>query len=464
LRIDCGEEWYIFATDLDNLNIDKADPASTHHSRLSDGDPWALTVPERSLTLYMQAAQLYGQALAAGTIPGVIPVRKENLPTRNAIRVVSIVLDDHSVCSLDQLLAAAYCKLTAGDIVLVDVPGRVRGERSIGLDRDILSRKLFAAGFDCPFITAGRDVLAAEASRPSLLDSFLTAKARGAAPKRFPGLDATLEPMSDRLVAFARRGALVRPGDRPWLLSVIMPVYNEEPSFREVIERLLKKEIFGFDIEICVIESNSTDGTRHDVMAFAQHPRVRLLFENKPLGKGHAVRNGLKLATGDIILIQDADLEYDLDDYQRLLDPIRKLEVSFVLGSRRPVGKKTWQIREFSGRPGLSNVLNFAHLLFTLLFNAIFRQRLRDPLTMYKVFRRDCIHNIHFECNRFDFDHELVGKLVRNGFSPVEIDSRYRSRSFDEGKKILPFRDPPTWIKACLKHRFSKLYLWPESR
>jgi glycosyltransferase involved in cell wall biosynthesis len=198
-------------------------------------------------------------------------------------------------------------------------------------------------------------------------------------------------------------------------------------------------------------------------MAFAQHPRVRLLFENKPLGKGHAVRNGLKLATGDIILIQDADLEYDLDDYQRLLDPIRKLEVSFVLGSRRPVGKKTWQIREFSGRPGLSNVLNFAHLLFTLLFNAIFRQRLRDPLTMYKVFRRDCIHNIHFECNRFDFDHELVGKLVRNGFSPVEIDSRYRSRSFDEGKKILPFRDPPTWIKACLKHRFSKLYLWPES-
>ena len=91
----------------------------------------------------------------------------------------------------------------------------------------------------------------------------------------------------------------------------------------------------------------------------------------------------------------------------------------------------------------------------------VFDQRLRDPFTMYKVFRRDCIYGLRFECNRFDFDHEIVGKLVRNGYSPVEIDVKYRSRSFDEGKKISIFRDPPTWIRACLKHRFSQLREWP---
>jgi len=227
------------------------------------------------------------------------------------------------------------------------------------------------------------------------------------------------------------------------------------------MEKLLAKRIDGVDIEICVVESNSRDGTRNDVLTYQNHPRVKILLEDRPSGKGRAVRAGLGMARGDIILIQDADLEYDLDDYEKLIAPIRGGAASFVLGSRHRVGEKLWRIRRFEGAKHLSDLMNVGHLFFTWLLNTVFEQKLRDPFTMYKVFRRDCIYGLRFECNRFDFDHEIVGKLVRNGYSPVEIDVAYHSRSFDEGKKISLFGDPPTWIRACLKHRFSRLREWP---
>ena len=228
-----------------------------------------------------------------------------------------------------------------------------------------------------------------------------------------------------------------------------------------MIELLLAKRIPGFDIEICLVESNSTDGTRDEVLQYAEHPRVRLLLEDRPAGKGHAVRKGLELATGDVVLIQDADLEYDLEDYAKLLAPIRNGEASFVLGSRHAPGESLWSIRRFAQKSHLSALMNLGHGFFTWLFNVMFGQRLRDPYTMYKVFRRDCLHNVRLECNRFDFDIELAGKLIRQGFNPTEISIRYQSRSFDEGKKVSIFRDPPTWVKACLRHRFSKLHCWP---
>jgi glycosyltransferase involved in cell wall biosynthesis len=235
-------------------------------------------------------------------------------------------------------------------------------------------------------------------------------------------------------------------------LSVIVPVYNEAMTAQTALDGLLEKEIPGWTLQIVVVESNSTDGTREIVSRYGNHPRVKLLFEDQPRGKGHAVRAGLAHVTGDVILIQDADLEYDFDDYDVLLAPIAAGRQEFVLGSRH--GEGGWAIRKFNDQPLQAIILNSAHWGFTLLINAALGIWLRDPFTMYKVFRRECIAGLTFECDRFDFDWELLIKLVRKGHRPIEIPISYRSRSFKEGKKITMFRDPLTWLRALVKYRF----------
>ena len=114
-----------------------------------------------------------------------------------------------------------------------------------------------------------------------------------------------------------------------------MPVYNEHKTFGSVFEELPAKSIADTEVEIILVESNSTDGTREDVVALADDPRVTVILEEEPRGKGHAVRAGLKQATGDVILFQDADAEYDMNDYEKLLEPIRTFSTSFVLGARK---------------------------------------------------------------------------------------------------------------------------------
>lgn len=240
-------------------------------------------------------------------------------------------------------------------------------------------------------------------------------------------------------------------------LSVVMPVYNEKRTFNDVSRALLAKEIPGIDIEVVVVESGSTDGTADDVRRVEGHPRVKVVWQERPRGKGNAVRAGLAVATGDFILIQDADLEYDIDDYDVLIDPLRTFRRAFVLGVRHGKDGHTWKVRHFTDQVLVGQWMNLGHLLFTTLFNVVYQQRLSDPFTMYKVFRRECLSGLTFECNAFDFDWELAGKLVRSGYRPLEIPVNYRSRSFSEGKKVTMIRDPITWIRACFKHRFSPL-------
>jgi hypothetical protein len=259
------------------------------------------------------------------------------------------------------------------------------------------------------------------------------------------------------LLVTARRSELAPPLQRRQRLSVIMPAFNEVATFETTMNLVLAKEIAGIDIEVIVVESNSTDGTREKVLSYANHPRVRVILEERPQGKGHAVRTGLAAARGDFLLIQDADMEYDIDDYDVLLEPLRAAEVGFVLGMRTsPEGSRG--LRDF-GQLGLtSRVMNVGHVLFLTLFNTVYGQRLKDPFTMYKVMRRDCLHGLVFECNRFDFDWELTAKLVRAGYRPREIPVTYRSRSFSEGKKVSFLKDPLTWVRACFKYRFAELY------
>jgi glycosyltransferase involved in cell wall biosynthesis len=239
------------------------------------------------------------------------------------------------------------------------------------------------------------------------------------------------------------------------VLSVIVPVFNEVATAQEALDAILAKEVPGWQLEIIIVESRSTDGTRDIVLGYQSHPRVKLILEDAPRGKGHAVRAAFPQATGDVILIQDADLEYDLDDYDTLLAPIAAGRQEFVLGSRH--GEGGWAIRKFSDQPLQAFVLNVAHWAFTLLINASLGIWLRDPFTMYKVFRRSCLAGLTFECNRFDFDWELLIKLIRKGHRPIEIPISYESRSFKEGKKIAIFRDPITWIVAWFKSRFGRL-------
>ena len=224
---------------------------------------------------------------------------------------------------------------------------------------------------------------------------------------------------------------------------------------KEALDAIVAREIPGIRLELIFVESNSTDGTREIVLTYQNNPRVKLILEDKPRGKGFAVRTGLKEVTGDVILIQDADLEYDLADYDALVAPIFAGRQAFVLGSRH--GQGGWAIRKFTDQPLRGLILNLAHWTFTLMINVSLGIWLKDPFTMYKVFRRDCLKDLTFECNRFDFDWELLIKLVRKGYKPIELPITYRSRSFAEGKKIRMWSDPVTWMKALIKYRFQKL-------
>jgi 2-polyprenyl-3-methyl-5-hydroxy-6-metoxy-1,4-benzoquinol methylase len=240
------------------------------------------------------------------------------------------------------------------------------------------------------------------------------------------------------------------------ILSVIVPAYNEANTFPALMGRLLQKRLPGLDIEIILVESNSTDGTRELAMKCQERPGVKLILEEQPRGKGHAVRAGLNVARGDYILIQDADLEYDLEDYDALLEPLVAGRTALVLGSRHG-GRNVMKMRQFTGEIGLSIFFNAGHWFFTTLLNVLYLQRLRDPFTMFKVFRHDCLFGLEFECNGFDFDFELLIKLIRKGYRPVELPVNYRSRSFKEGKKVRMFRDPFTWFRALIRLRFAEI-------
>jgi hypothetical protein len=248
--------------------------------------------------------------------------------------------------------------------------------------------------------------------------------------------------------------ATPRASEQP-LVSIVIPVFNEAATVAKVLDAVLRVKLAGAQLEIVVVESNSTDGSREIVQRYANHPRVTCVFEDRPKGKGHATRCGIDHARGDILLIQDADLEYDIEDYVSLLNPIIRGHESFVLGSRHG-GKQHWKLRQFN-KPFLASFYNLAHVLVTGYINVLFGLHLRDPQTMFKVCRRDCIEGIAFHGNYFNFDYELLLKIVRKGYEPIEVPVNYRSRSHAEGKKIRMWRDAPLGLWMITKLRLTPL-------
>jgi hypothetical protein len=218
------------------------------------------------------------------------------------------------------------------------------------------------------------------------------------------------------------------------MLSVVVPVFNEATYVGPVLEALLAKQV-SIPKEVIVVESNSTDGTREIVRSFEGRPGLRVVYEDEPSGKGAAVRRGLAAAAGSVFIIQDADFEYDLDDYDALLEPILQRRTSFVLGSRS-LGLDDWKVRRYASSRIKAFLMNFAQVLFAHTFNLLYQQKTTDVNTMFKVFRRECIEGLELVGNGFNFDIELVCMIVANGFSPMEVPVNYVARGFDEGKKI----------------------------
>jgi glycosyltransferase involved in cell wall biosynthesis len=238
-------------------------------------------------------------------------------------------------------------------------------------------------------------------------------------------------------------------------LSIIIPVYNEAKTFMPLMERVLAVKIPKLEKEIIIVESNSNDGTKELVRKFENRKNFKVIYQKKPRGKGNALKKAFSFVTGDIVLIQDADLEYKPEEYSELLKPILNGDTNFVLGSRH-LGKHDWKIRKFITNKMYARILNFGGVFYTWLFNLLYGVKLTDPATMFKVFKRECIDGINFKSNYFELDWEIVAKLVRRGVIPKEVPVSYVSRTVAEGKKIRFFRDGTLVLFAIIYFRFFK--------
>jgi glycosyltransferase involved in cell wall biosynthesis len=222
-------------------------------------------------------------------------------------------------------------------------------------------------------------------------------------------------------------------------LSVIVPVYNEASTIREILRQIRR---VGLAYEIIVVDDGSTDGTRELLEAEASEPGTTIVLQKRNIGKGAAVRAGFDRATGDIFLVQDADLEYDPRDYPTLLRPIEEGRVSVVYGSRFLGPRKAMFFWHMLGNKVLT-------LLTNVLYNAI----LSDMETCYKVFRADVIKGIPLRSRRFEFEPEITAKVLKRGHRIFEVPISYYGREYDEGKKIT-WREGPKAVWALIKYRF----------
>jgi glycosyltransferase involved in cell wall biosynthesis len=225
-------------------------------------------------------------------------------------------------------------------------------------------------------------------------------------------------------------------------VSVVIPVFNECQYIEEILNRILSVHIENVDIEIIIVDDCSSDGTRdiletlimedannHDKphkLNYSKCGKIKIIFQNKNQGKGAALRRGFNDAVGEVIIIQDADLEYDPNEYSKLLDPIQRGLADVVYGSR------------FLGGP--HRVLYFWHFIgnkiLTTLSNILTNLNLTDMETCYKVFRSDVLKEINIKQNRFGFEPEITAKVAKKGYRIYEVPISYYGRTYAEGKKI----------------------------
>jgi len=205
-------------------------------------------------------------------------------------------------------------------------------------------------------------------------------------------------------------------------LSIIIPVYNEEFTIREIIQRVRKVKVRK---EIIVVDDGSTDKTGGLLKRMKRNPDITILCHPKNLGKGAAIQTALRFVKGDVIIIQDADLEYNPEDYLKLIEPITKRQTKIVYGSRN----------------FLSQSIPYRHYLWGRKFltwstNILYKSHLTDVNTGYKVFKTEVIKNLSLERKGFEFCEEITAKVLKKGYSILEIPIKYHPREFSKGKKI----------------------------
>jgi len=225
-------------------------------------------------------------------------------------------------------------------------------------------------------------------------------------------------------------------------LSVVMPAYNEDRTIEEIVEKVLAVDI---DKELIIVDDGSSDRTRGIIREkYMGREEIKVIFHEKNSGKGAAVRTGISNASGDIVIIQDADLEYDPGDYHDLIKPITDGTAEVVYGSRVK-GKN------FEHRYSLNL---FAARLLSFMSNVLYGFNISDEPTCYKVFKADIIKGIKFKGDGFEWEPEVTAKLGKRGISIHEVPIHYYSRSISEGKKI-KWVDGVKAIWTLIKYRFA---------
>lgn len=226
-------------------------------------------------------------------------------------------------------------------------------------------------------------------------------------------------------------------------ISIIIPVFNEIRTIQQVVGEVLKCDTLDYKKEVIVVDDFSTDGTREELLSLCRKLPIKLYLHKKNLGKGGGIKTGVKHMSGEVMIVQDADLEYHPGDIRKLLRVYDRIDIPIVYGSRNMGAKHGYWSTHLVGSA------------ITIIFNLLYGTNLSDLHTGYKLFRSDLIKKAKLQTNGFDFCHEVTAKMVKMGMPIVEVPISYDARKWEEGKKV---RAIDAWwdILTTVRLRFRK--------